>query len=185
MCDTLNEEGEEGLFSGLDSSQKKGSKLGGADTGWLDSWTLVVSKWSPSFWTWKWEISVWVSCREEIKHSYMQPSPLYPLSTIIVTHIQSFVSSQCNPQMPTGHFISAILNVHLRLLFCDVDPRVYNCQQLWKVNACYINIWQVLFKCQGKQVIPLYCWTMPMILNDWKSPSLIYTEVAYVLKSWV
>lgn len=36
-CATLNEGGEEGLFSGLDSSEKKGSKLGGADTGWLDS----------------------------------------------------------------------------------------------------------------------------------------------------
>lgn len=49
MCNTLNEGGEEGLLSGLDSSQKKGSKLGGADTGWLDSLTLVVSKWRPTF----------------------------------------------------------------------------------------------------------------------------------------
>lgn len=168
MCNTLKEGGEEGLFSGLDSSQKNGSKLGGADTGWLDSWTLVVSKWSPTFWTWKWEISAWVSCKEEIKHNYMQPSPLYSFK-YYNCNIHCFVSSKCNPQMPTGHFISAI--------WMYIWDR-------YSVMLIHRSITVDNF-CQDKHVIPLYFWTMPMILNDWKSPRLNYTEVAYVFKSGV
>ena len=51
-CCTLSEGGELGWASGLGSSlRKKGWRLGGADTGWLDCWTTGVSKCSAVFCT--------------------------------------------------------------------------------------------------------------------------------------